>query len=219
MQTILDGNVKRVLARHFAIAGWPGSPKIEKSLWAMAESLLPKTDMVAYTQGLMDLGATLCTRNKPACTACPLSSTCAALAQDRVHELPTPKPKKIIPIKRTIMLILLHGDEVMLQKRPSSGIWGGLWSFPEVENHQGITYALSQLGVIAHPDRALPILNHAFTHFKLQITPLIMCVSQQKPHTKETGTLWLPLSDTMNAAIPAPVRTIVKQILRETRSK
>ena len=133
VQTILDGNVKRVLTRHFAIEGWPGTPKIEKELWLLAEQLLPQTDMVAYTQGLMDLGATLCTRSKPQCTRCPLTASCAALQQQRVNQLPTPKPRKTVPEKNTTMLVLLEGDSVMLEKRPSTGIWGGLWSFPELE--------------------------------------------------------------------------------------
>ncbi|MDD2832625.1 MAG: A/G-specific adenine glycosylase [Methylotenera sp.] len=213
IQTILDGNVKRVLARYFAITGWPSSPKVEKQLWTLAEGLLPKNDMIAYTQGLMDLGATLCTRSKPACTSCPLSNACEAYAQNRVHELPTPKPKKAIPVKQTTMLIVLHGDEVLLQKRPPLGVWGGLWSFPEVENPQNYADALSTLGITAHPEKALPMLSHTFTHFKLQITPLIMHASQQKPHAKEAGTVWIALSDAIAAAIPTPVRTIVNQIL------
>jgi len=99
VHTILDGNVKRVLARHFAIEGWPSAPKIEKAMWVLAESLLPNAGMVAYTQGLMDLGATLCTRSKPTCNACPLNTSCLAYAQHRVHLLPTPKPKKNQPAK------------------------------------------------------------------------------------------------------------------------
>ncbi len=116
-QTILDGNVKRVLARYFAIEGWPGSPKIEKQLWTLAESLLPKTEMVAYTQGLMDLGATLCTRSKPQCSRCPLVKSCVAFQQGRVHLLPTPKPRKATPEKSITMLILKQGDSIMLEKR------------------------------------------------------------------------------------------------------
>lgn len=133
VQTILDGNVKRVLTRHFAIEGWPGTPRIEKELWLLAEQLLPQTDMVAYTQGLMDLGATLCTRSKPQCARCPLTASCAALQQQRVTQLPAAKPRKATPEKNTTMLVLLEGDNVMLEKRPSTGIWGGLWSFPELE--------------------------------------------------------------------------------------
>ena len=131
-QTILDGNVKRVLARHFLIEGWTGSPKIEKALWALAETLVPDQEMIAYTQGLMDLGATICTRSKPKCELCPLNVHCMALAKNQTKALPTPKPRKAIPQKQTTMLLLLNGNEVMLEKRPPNGIWGGLWSLPEI---------------------------------------------------------------------------------------
>ncbi len=133
IHTILDGNVKRVLARHFCVEGWPGLPKVEQQLWLLAESLLPKDEMIAYTQGLMDLGATVCTRSKPKCGSCPLNNSCEALRQNKVRSLPMPKPRKAIPEKDIAMLIVRCGNKVMLQKRPSSGIWGGLWSFPEVE--------------------------------------------------------------------------------------
>ena len=163
IQTILDGNVKRVLARHFLVEGWPSHPKIEKELWARAENLLPEAQMIAYTQGLMDLGATLCTRSKPKCTACPLLDSCAAYKEQRVHQLPTPKPRKAIPEKNTTMLILMRGDEVMLEKRPPTGIWGGLWSFPELETDADYIHILQQrFGISVQAEAALPKLSHAF---------------------------------------------------------
>jgi A/G-specific adenine glycosylase len=209
VQTILDGNVKRVLARHFSIEGWPSSPKIEKAMWVLAESLLPKTGMVAYTQGLMDLGATLCTRSKPQCQACPLNSTCLAYAQQRVHLLPTPKPKKVCPQKYTTMLILQHGREVMLEKRPSKGIWGGLWSLPEMDMQSIATeVAQTRFGLTVEAQEPLPLLQHAFTHFKLEILPqpleVISKLTQAGPNT-----IWLPIEDAIGAAIPTPVRKIL----------
>lgn len=210
VQTILDGNVKRVLARHFAIDGWPSQPKIEKALWALAESLLPKQDMVAYTQGLMDLGATLCTRSKPKCSACPLLSGCAASQQQRVHELPTPKPRKTVPEKNTTMLILRCGDEIMLKKRPPTGIWGGLWSFPEVETATDIEQMVNvQYGVHAVADKPLPTLSHAFTHFKLHIQPQPLTVLRIGNRSGEPGQIWLSIADAIGAAIPTPVRKIL----------
>lgn len=214
VQTILDGNVKRVLTRHFAIEGWPGTPKIEKELWLLAEQLLPQTDMVAYTQGLMDLGATLCTRSKPQCMRCPLTASCAALQQQRVNQLPTPKPRKAIPEKNTTMLVLLEGDSVMLEKRPSSGIWGGLWSFPELEaDSDYINIAQQRFGVLVQPAAALPGLSHAFTHFKLHITPQPLTVTKRAPQAGEPGTVWLSIEDAVNAAIPTPVRKILQSML------
>jgi len=213
VQTILDGNVKRVLARHFLIEGWPGSPKIEKELWLLAEKLLPEQGMAAYTQGLMDLGATLCVRSKPKCGTCPLSASCKALQQQRVHELPTPKPRKAIPEKHTTMLILRRGDEVLLEKRPSTGIWGGLWSFPEVENNQNVTALMqNKFGIIAENDVSLPKLTHVFTHFKLHIQPRILQTLKQHPQVNQAAHIWLSIEDAIGAAIPTPIRKILLSI-------
>jgi len=215
VQTILDGNVKRVLARHFAIAGWTSSPKIEKALWQLAESLLPQSDMVAYTQGLMDLGATVCTRSKPKCSACPLTSSCLAHQQQLTAILPTPKPKKSIPEKSTTMLILRQGNEVMLVKRPASGIWGGLWSFPEWDDTQHKDYAaiaLSQFGVSTTIDAPLATISHVFTHFKLHIKPQPLTVSQHALQAREANAIWLNIEDALGAAIPTPVRNILLKL-------
>lgn len=210
VQTILDGNVKRVLARHFAIEGWPGTPKIEKEMWRLAESLLPQTEMVAYTQGLMDLGATLCTRSKPSCNTCPLNNTCLAYAQQRVHTLPTPKPKKISPQKYTTMLILRHGNDVLLQKRPSKGIWGGLWSLPEIDMQTIATEAVfTMFGLQVEPQEPMPVLQHAFTHYKLDILPQPLEVVSKDTHALAPNTLWLPIEEAVSAAIPTPVRKIL----------
>lgn len=213
VQTILDGNVKRVLARHFAVEGWPGTPKIENQLWSLAESLLPATDMVAYTQGLMDLGATLCSRSKPQCPQCPLMGSCQAYQQQRVSQLPTPKPRKIIPEKHTTMLILRQGDHVMLEKRPPSGIWGGLWSFPEQESSDDYSaIAQQRFGMTVQLQKALPQLSHAFTHFKLHITPQPLIVTKQHSKVEEAGQIWLSIEDAIGAAIPTPVRKILQSL-------
>lgn len=233
IQTILDGNVKRVLARHFLVEGWPSHPKIEKELWARAENLLPEAQMIAYTQGLMDLGATICTRSKPKCTACPLIESCAAYKEQRVHQLPTPKPRKAIPEKNTTMLILMRGDEVMLEKRPPTGIWGGLWSFPETETIEtesleaeslenealenehkqhftALTY--SRFGITTEIAQVLPRLSHAFTHFKLHIQPQRLTVLANNAQVNEAGYLWLNIDDAIDAAIPTPVRKILQSL-------
>jgi len=209
-QTILDGNVKRVLARHYLVEGWPGLPKVEKQLWQLAENLLPPQDMVAYTQGLMDLGATLCTRSKPKCELCPLNSSCGAYLQQRVKELPASKPRKLSPQKHTTMLLLLNGNEVMLEKRPSSGIWGGLWSLPEIGMHEiAVEVVASRFGLQAEAEEPLPIVNHAFTHFKLEITPQPLQVISKPSQVNSPNLIWLPIEDAIGAALPTPVRNIL----------
>jgi len=129
---ILDGNVKRVLARHFAIEGFPGERAVEQRLWQLAESLLPAKDIEPYIQGLMDLGATVCTTRAPQCARCPVRASCAALAQNRVAELPAPRPRRVVPHRRTAMLVLRREGDVLLQKRPAVGVWSRLWCFPEI---------------------------------------------------------------------------------------
>jgi len=209
-QTILDGNVKRVLARHFLIEGWTGTPKIEKQLWALAESLLPEQEMVAYTQGLMDLGATICTRSKPKCTACPLIKTCKAYAENWVTKLPTPKPKKTIPQKETTMLLIRHGKEILLEKRPPTGIWGGLWSFPEISQQEISTQiALSRFGLNTEAEEPLPSIQHVFTHFKLEITPQPLHVLSKPLQANMPNMIWLAIEDAIGAAVPTPVRNIL----------
>jgi A/G-specific adenine glycosylase len=197
-QPILDGNVKRVFARHFNISGWPSSPKIEQQLWQIATRENPQNEAIAYTQGLMDLGATLCTRTKPKCATCPVNTGCQAYANNKVHLLPTPKPRKVIPEKNTTMLVFMNGDEVMLEKRPPVGIWGGLWSFPEVNSDD------------IHLQNASPLakLTHTFTHFKLHIQPQLVHTSK-KLQLSEPRTIWLSLDDAIGAAIPTPIRKIL----------
>jgi A/G-specific adenine glycosylase len=192
-QPILDGNVKRVFARHFLIEGWPSNPKVEKKLWGIALQENPKSYAIPYIQGLMDLGATLCTRSKPNCGICPVSTSCKALKFDSVKKLPTTKPRKILPEKSTVMLVNINGNEVMLEKRPQAGIWGGLWSFPEIDSAPN--------GV-----KNLPKITHTFTHFKLHIQPVLMQAAKQ---TNTTNTLWIVLDEAIGAAIPTPVRKIL----------
>lgn len=218
VQTILDGNVKRVLARYFAIEGWPGTPKIEKQLWALAESLLPDTEMVAYTQGLMDLGATLCTRSKAQCERCPLTDGCIAFKHGRVKQLPTSKPRKSTPEKFVTMLILMQGDSIILEKRPPSGIWGGLWSFPETELNEHLAdYVKQRFGLEVDTATPLAQLTHAFTHFKLHIRPQPLIISGKSTQLREAGMVWLTIEDALGAAIPTPVRKILQKLMQNKR--
>jgi A/G-specific adenine glycosylase len=211
---ILDGNVKRVLARHGGIAGWPGDKKVESALWTLAESLLPDTAIEAYTQGMMDLGALVCTRCQPACTACPVNADCVAHTQGRVLELPAPRPKKILPEKQVQMLLLLDRGELMLEKRPSQGIWGSLWSLPELAfNIDAVRHCRDHFGFITLNQQALPHFTHSFTHFKLHIRPVRLQLAP-RPDTLP-GQKWIPLADALDAALPAPVRTLVSQLVHQ----
>ena len=178
---ILDGNVKRVLARRFGE---------EDDLWPLAERLLPKRDIEAYTQGLMDLGATICTRT-PNCVPCPVKSGCVARKTDRIAELPAPRAKRTLPQKETDWYVCHDAGRVMLERRPSAGIWGGLWCFPE------------RRPAGARVKRKLPAIEHGFTHFKLRIQPLLCAGVTQK------SGFWMDLPDAERAAIPTPVRKLL----------
>jgi A/G-specific adenine glycosylase len=212
-KAILDGNVKRVLARYFGIEGFPGTSAVEKQLWLRAEALLPTEDVEAYTQGLMDLGATVCTRGRPRCDACPLRSDCVAFAQGRTEELPSPRPRKALLEKSTVMLILLRGGEVLLEKRPSSGIWGGLWSFPEVAAVEiAEATARDRFGIDARLESMLPDVRHGFTHFGLTIQPALLRVQRVDPRAQAPGAMWIGLEEALGAALPAPVRGLLLQV-------
>lgn len=210
-RAILDGNVKRVLARVFSIEGWPGEKGVENRLWNLAESLLPDTDIRAYTQGLMDLGATVCTRGRPRCESCPYTDDCIANIQGRQRELPAARPKKTMPEKSTAMLVLLNAGEVLLEKRPNSGIWGGLWSLPEFPEQDDPLAAASRLGYQAELTGELPGFNHAFTHFRLFIQPWRLRVKRSHA-AAEPGRIWLSLDDLDGAALPTPVRRILEMV-------
>lgn len=215
-QPILDGNVKRVFARHFNIAGWPSAAIVMQQLWIIAERENPQginqtVSAIAYTQGLMDLGATLCTRTKPKCSACPINTSCVALKLDLVKTLPTPKPPKALPERRTTMLVIINQNKVLLEKRPQTGVWGGLWSLPEIEMHEiASEVAQSRLGLEVEATKPLAILNHAFTHFKLAITPQPLMLVKQTLQARPTNMIWLPINDAIRAAIPTPVRKILQ---------
>ena len=210
---ILDGNVKRVLARHGGIAGWPGDRKVETALWQLAESHLSRTAIEVYTQGMMDLGALACTRSRPACPACPVSTDCIAYTQNRTAELPTPRPKKILPERRVLMLMLLDRGELLLEKRPARGIWGGLWSLPELTpDADPAAHCRDRFGFTTLTQQALPRFSHRFTHFKLHIQPVQMQLAPRQ--TTLPGQIWLPPADALNAALPTPVRKLVAQLER-----
>ncbi len=207
---ILDGNVKRLLARCFGVAGYPSDPKVQAQLWRKAEEVLPRRELEAYTQGLMDLGAAVCMRGKPRCLACPLNRRCIAYIDGRIAELPTPRPRKPLPQRRTQMLVLLHAGQVLLEKRVANGIWGGLWSLPEIESDINLAaWCAQRYGAEVDFHEALPTIAHGFTHFKLHIEPRKVMVARVTPRAAAPGVIWLPLEESLGAAIPAPVRRIL----------
>jgi A/G-specific adenine glycosylase len=211
---ILDGNVKRVLARCFGVEGFPGISRVEAQLWALADKLLPKgrkfTAIETYTQGLMDLGATVCTRTKPSCEICPVTAGCVARKTGRIAHLPALRPKKNYPTRLATWLVLRHREKVLLEKRPSHGIWGGLWVFPEFAGADLIQHCRSEYGCVLSGHRSLPTFTHGFTHFRLEISPVICTVGKRVPRAESPGLAWSTIEEAAASAVPAPVRKLLE---------
>jgi len=227
-RAILDGNVKRVLARYCGIEGWAGNKTVEEKLWQQAELLLPakksprpagervrggfNSDIAIYTQSLMDMGATVCTRSRPKCAICPVQADCIALLTDRVAELPTPRPRKAVPEKFTTFLLLMHSNDILLERRPGSGIWGGLWCPPQVETESEVAEYLQSNGIKVSERIYLSKFTHTFTHFKLHITPILIRVAHKPLHAQQAGSVWLDVQEALQAAIPTPVRKVLQKL-------
>jgi len=217
---IMDGNVKRVFARVFGIDRYPGERQVEEAMWLRAVALLPEQEIESYTQGLMDLGATLCTRSLPDCHRCPLAPRCVAYAAGRTGELPVRKPKKAVPEKRTAMLVVTDGERVLLQQRPDTGIWGGLLSLPEMGMttdgvaEDALHAAIAPYGTASSVER-LPLLSHTFTHFKLHITPYQIRLASRQQRVTEDDHVWYAASALRNAPLPAPVKKLLLAVFRE----
>lgn len=210
---ILDGNVKRVFARYFGIDGYPGEASVARQLWARAEAALPDTDVDIYIQGLMDLGATVCMRARARCVDCPLAQECVAHREARVATVPAPRPRRVRPQRAIRVLVLRREPEVLLERRPATGVWGGLWCFPELaEALDADAAAWERFGARIGRWRSLPPVHHAFTHFRLEIRALLGEVTAVEPRAQLPGLAWLPVDDALGAAIPAPVRAILRRI-------
>lgn len=199
---ILDGNVKRVLARCFGIEG-------EKAQWALAERLLPARGIETYTQALMDLGATVCTRANPACDRCPVAGDCVALRDGRIAELPARRKRKALPLRRATWLVLLHQGAVLLERRPSIGLWGGLWVFPDGPSGDVRSFCRKNFSVEIAGSRKMPVIEHGFTHFRLTIQPIRCVVREKLPRAESPGRIWLDVDEALRAAVPAPVRSLL----------
>lgn len=209
---ILDGNVKRVLARFYAVEGWPGSTTVMKQLWEYAERNTPFERVGDYTQAMMDLGATVCTRSKPGCLLCPLQTHCQAHARGLTDRLPSPRPRKTLPVKQTLML-LIHNEEgeILLQQRPPTGIWGGLWSLPEVADLRDVPAALG-LELETEATRVLEPVRHTFSHYHLDITPAKVVVKAPTQRIMEAvPTLWYNVDQPANIGLAAPVKRLLER--------
>lgn len=209
---ILDGNVKRVLTRCFGIDGFPGSKNVENALWTLAESLLPASDVDIYTQAQMDLGATVCTRGRPACGRCPVAGRCVALRDGRVGELPTPRPKKVVRERDGRFAVIVADGAVLLERRPPTGIWGGLLSLPELpEDADTAPWVATRFGLRVRKVERLAGFRHVFTHFTLNLQPELVDVATPGA-CNEATLLWQPLDRLDEAALPAPVRKLLLQL-------
>ena len=210
---ILDGNVKRVLTRYHGIAGWPNTPAVEKQLWVLAREHLPTERMADYTQAQMDFGATLCTRQNPACMLCVLKEDCVALRDGRVEELPTPRPGKPLPERSALMLLLENASgEVLLQRRPPVGIWASLWSLPEADDHEQARqwFSTHLHGDYDHAEPLAEIL-HSFSHYRLRMQPLLWRALAAQERVRDNDDLrWVARSDLLSLGLPAPIRKLLR---------
>jgi len=217
---ILDGNVKRVLARYFLIDGWPGTTKTANQLWEKAELLTPEDDVAKYNQAMMDIGSVICTRTKPACTLCPISNGCQAHATQRQEEFPHRKPKKLIPVRKTQMILLRNArEEILLQRRPPTGIWGGLLAFPEIPPDQSVSqWCESQLGIEISNQEVWPEIRHTFSHFHLDITPVLASTTHNNPKRvmDQEHWVWYKGGGATQVGMAAPIKRLISELEKHT---
>ena len=206
---ILDGNVKRVLARHRGIDGDPASPAVESVLWALARRLVPREDIEAYTQGMMDLGATLCTRARPRCGECPVARDCVARREGRTGELPGKRARRALPHREVQLVWAERAGEVLLERQPSTGVWGRLWSLPEIGVAADPVVALRErYGVGARLLERFAPVEHAFTHYALTMHPSRLAAKASRS-ALPAGCMWIAREDLAGAALPAPIRRLL----------
>ena len=217
---ILDGNVKRVLTRYHAVAGWPGQSQVQKHLWTLAELYTPVQQTAAYTQAIMDLGATLCTRSRPRCDVCPVNSGCAAHAAGRETDFPSPRPKKNLPVRSVCMLMLCNeAGEVLLEHRPPTGIWGGLWSFPEFPAADELAgECVESLGIEITEPEVWQTVRHTFSHFHLDITPVFARASDYPLSVMEDPRrLWYNRTEDDERGLAAPVEKLLQRLSEKSQ--
>ena len=215
---ILDGNVRRVLARYFGVAGTAGDSAVTRRLWALSERCTPATEVADYTQAVMDLGATVCVRRRPLCEYCPLSGGCVARRTGRQHELPAPRAPRVRPSRRVFMVVALHADgSVLLERRPEHGVWGGLWCLPEFATATAAQAFMRQsLATAAIELQPLSTLEHAFTHFSLIITPLLVRCAGTAAVVDEARSLWYNPREPARIGLPAPISALIAGLAGKT---
>lgn len=209
---ILDGNVKRVLARYHGVSGWPGQPRVEKALWSFAEDHLPDARLADYTQAQMDLGATVCTRANPACMLCPLQADCVARLEARTAELPSPRPAKVLPRHQaTVLWVEDPRGRILLQQRPPAGIWAALWTLPQADDGPGARLWFDRhLEGDSSRGEPLPPIDHAFSHYRLQLHPLRWCgIEPGNAVGDNDGLRWVAPDALDTLGIPAPIRRLL----------
>ena len=211
-QPILDGNVRRVLTRFHAISGWPGESQVLAQLWELSRFYTCKLRPAAYTQAIMDLGATLCTRSKPKCGVCPLASACQALRLAQVQQLPTPKPRKSLPVKQLYFLLLRNSaGEILLEKRPAVGIWGGLWSLPEFNDLQQLEDWRISRNIAMQIQAPLPSQRHTFSHYHLDYIPLpAKLINPINIVMEANQSLWYKSTPIVSLGLPAPIKRLLQ---------
>ena len=212
---ILDGNAKRVYARYFGIAGWPGQSRVMRELWQVAEACTPPDGAAVFTQAIMDLGAQVCGRRKPVCEQCPLHAECVARLSGSIEQIPGTKPKKAKPLRAVIIVMAVRDDgAVLLQKRPEQGIWGGLWSFPEVDRAEIVEdWCLRHVGQRPEQTRTRSIVRHSFTHFDLHMTPVEARLTSSDSRVMDgDGWLWYNLDEPAAVGLAAPVERLLDGI-------
>ena len=206
---ILDGNVKRVLARFFMVEGWYGVKKVENQLWDLSDTVTPKDNVTEFNQAMMDLGASLCSRTNFGCQQCPLSTECQAFNNNQVKAFPNPKPKKAKPKKQTYHLIVRAQENVLMEKRPSSGIWGGLFGFFEFASVLEVEQFIAQQGLQGDM-QTLDSFVHIFTHFELTIHPLVLKLNEIVDFAFERQIIWFDLNEHPEVGLAAPTKKLVK---------
>ena len=210
---ILDGNVKRVLARHHAIPGWPGKSAVANTLWNIAEDKTPVERTRDYTQAIMDLGATVCTRSKPACTQCPVNTDCRAFTLGETQLYPGKKVRKALPIRQVLLLIIRDKQrQVLLQQRPPSGIWGGLWSFPECDNEAELVTLCQRLGIEIKNYQLAKTLRHTFSHFHLDYTPVYIDAQCSDTRIADSTQRWVVPTAHGEIGLPAPILALLQAL-------
>lgn len=208
---ILDGNVKRVLARYGAVKGWPGKTVVHNQLWNIAEKYSPNQKTQEYTQAMMDLGALLCTKNSPDCVLCPIASGCKALSEGSQSLYPGKKPKKVTPVRESIFLMLRNSKgHILLQKNPPAGLWGGLWVLPQIKLHTELATICKTLGLTVRSKTVLDKQRHTFSHFHLDYQPLRVEVEESSKNINENNHLvWYNTKKPLSLGMPAPIKALL----------